>query len=60
MNEADRRGRRPYGCPLFNGEISDGHFSALGAEVWAGAVGRRLLLLLEQNGKITNNGSLIR
>jgi len=54
INEADRRGRRPYGCPLFNGEISDGHFSALGAEVWASAVGRRLLLLLEQNGKITN------
>ncbi|MFI5459154.1 MAG: hypothetical protein ACHRXM_27310 [Isosphaerales bacterium] len=54
VNEADRRGRRPYGCPLFNDDISDGHFSALGAEVWAGAVGRRLVLLLEQNGKITN------
>jgi hypothetical protein len=47
MNEAQRRGERPYGCPLFNDHIHDGHFSALGAEVWAGAVGRRVRLLLD-------------
>jgi len=49
MNEAGRRGQRPYGCRLFNNDIRDGHFSAIGAEVWAGAVGRRLILLLEQS-----------
>ena len=32
---------------LFNEKIRDGHFSALGAQVWAEAVGRRLALLIE-------------
>ncbi len=46
--EGKRRGRRPRGCPLFNGEIPDGHFSTAGSEVWAASVGRRLVLLLEE------------
>jgi hypothetical protein len=47
--EGERRGRRPQGCPLFNDRIGDGHFSPLGSEVWATAVGRRLVLLLERD-----------
>lgn len=35
--------------PLFNGHIADGHFSPLGSEVWARAVGRRLEALLERS-----------
>jgi lysophospholipase L1-like esterase len=45
--EGERRGERPSGCLLYNEKIGDGHFSALGAQVWAEAVGRRLALLLE-------------
>jgi hypothetical protein len=45
--KAERRGERPSGCLLYNEKLGDGHFSALGAEVWAEAVGRRLALLLE-------------
>ena len=30
----ERIGKRPYGCPLFNGHIGDGHFSALGSKAW--------------------------
>jgi hypothetical protein len=56
INEAQRRGGRPYFCPLYNEDISDGHFSALGAKVWAEAVGRRVALLLEQNGTIAPDG----
>ena len=48
VNEAKREGRALRTCPLFNSAIGDGHFSAAGAEVWAEAVGRRLILLLEQ------------
>jgi hypothetical protein len=44
-----RNGERPYGCPLFNDAISDGHFSPDGSEVWAERVGRRLLLLMEED-----------
>ncbi|MDG3003897.1 SGNH/GDSL hydrolase family protein [Paludisphaera mucosa] len=33
--------------PLFNGKLGDGHFSPLGCQVWADAVGRRLARLLE-------------
>ncbi|MGP0063358.1 MAG: SGNH/GDSL hydrolase family protein [Isosphaeraceae bacterium] len=47
--EGERNGRRPQGCPLFNGVISDGHFSAAGSEVWAASVGRRIMLLLEKD-----------
>ncbi|WP_165065373.1 SGNH/GDSL hydrolase family protein [Paludisphaera rhizosphaerae] len=32
---------------LFNGKLGDGHFSVLGCQIWAGAVGRRLGLLLD-------------
>lgn len=32
---------------LFNGKLADGHFSPLGCQVWADAVGRRLGLLLD-------------
>jgi hypothetical protein len=45
--EGERSGKRPYGCPLFNVHIGDGHFSALGSQSWARTVGRRLELLLE-------------
>ena len=45
--EGERKGKRPQGCPLFNGHISDGHFSPAGSEVWATTVGRRLVLHLE-------------
>jgi hypothetical protein len=48
MIQADLRGIRFYRSPLFNNQFDDGHFSALGAEVWAGAVGRRVRLLLER------------
>ncbi len=47
--EGERKGQRPTGCPLFNVQIGDGHFSAIGSEVWASAVGRRLVLLLEKD-----------
>jgi hypothetical protein len=40
-------GKRPKGCLLFNDAIGDGHFSALGSEVWARRVGERLTRLLE-------------
>ena len=48
----ERVGKRPYGCPLFNVEIRDGHFSALGSKAWAQTVGRRLTLLFEGNPAI--------
>ena len=44
--QAPDRGRaahnRPVNCPLYNGRIADGHFSAAGCQVWAKAVARRL------------------
>ena len=46
--DGERRGQRPPGCPLFNAQIGDGHFSPLGSEVWAASVGRRLVLLFEK------------
>jgi hypothetical protein len=49
--EADRRGLRPYRTPLFNNQFDDGHYSALGSEVWAEAVGRRVRLLVERTKK---------
>jgi lysophospholipase L1-like esterase len=40
---------RPFTSPLYNGHLdNDGHFSALGARVWAESVGRRLSLLLRR------------
>jgi hypothetical protein len=47
--EGERIGKRPYGCPLYNVQIGDGHFSALGSQSWARMVGKRLELLLEKN-----------
>jgi len=43
-----RAGNRPRTSPLFNGVIADGHFSAIGSELWAAEVGQRLVLLLEK------------
>jgi hypothetical protein len=48
LSEGERAGNRPQKSPLFNGVIGDEHFSALGSELWASTVGRRLLLLLEK------------
>jgi hypothetical protein len=48
IHEGERAGRRPQTSPLYNGQIADHHFSALGSECWALAVGRRLAPLLEQ------------
>jgi hypothetical protein len=40
---------RPESSPLYNGHLdNDGHFSALGARVWAESVGRRLSLLIRR------------
>ncbi len=44
---AARGGQVLTGSPRFNGRIGDGHFSPLGAGVWARAVARRLVLLIE-------------
>ena len=52
--EGERVGKRPYGCPLFNVHIGDGHFSALGSRSWARIVGRRLELLLERTQSLDN------
>ncbi len=49
--DAEERGEHPSGCLLYNEKIRDGHFSALGAQVWAEAVGRRLALLIELNNQ---------
>jgi hypothetical protein len=49
VSEGEKKGQRPAGCLLFNEKYRDGHFSALGAEVWADAVGRRIALLLPQD-----------
>lgn len=42
-----RRGSWPLNSPLYNGDLGDHHFSALGARVWAEVVARRLAYLLE-------------
>ncbi len=47
--DAKQRGIADHPSPLFNGQIADGHFSPLGAKVWARTVGRRLSLLFELN-----------
>jgi hypothetical protein len=55
--EGKPRGDRPEGCSLYNEQYFDGHFSALGAEAWAKAVGRRIarLVRLEQTSNKTIN-----
>jgi hypothetical protein len=45
--ESERAGRPLGPNPLFNGRFGDGHFSPLGCEVWADAVGRRVLSLIQ-------------
>jgi hypothetical protein len=45
--EGENAGHRPPTSPLFNGVISDGHFSAIGARVWAETVSERLRLLIK-------------
>jgi len=55
FNEGVRQGRRPYACQLFNTQIGDGHFSPIGSEVWAEAVSRRLVLLLERERLLRPN-----
>jgi hypothetical protein len=52
--EGARRGQRPYSSLLFNDRWNDGHFSARGAQVWASAVGQRLVLLLKRDHVITD------
>lgn len=44
-----RAGRSTTASRLFNGHLADNHFSALGCRVWARAVARRLVLLLEEH-----------
>ena len=55
-NEAARHSHELHGSPLFNGAIGDGHFSAAGSEVWARAVGERLVLLLNRE-PVANDAS---
>ncbi len=50
--EEKRKGGTPKGWVLFNDSMRDDHFSAAGSEVWAQSVGRRLVLLLEDDGII--------
>jgi lysophospholipase L1-like esterase len=50
--EEKRKGGTPKGWVLFNDSMKDDHFSAAGAEVWAQSVGRRMVLLLEDDGII--------
>jgi lysophospholipase L1-like esterase len=45
-----RKGTLRSGSPIFNDVYNDIHLSAAGAEVWAEAVGRRLILLLDREG----------
>lgn len=47
--EGEKHGKRPYGCPLFNDPIGDGHFSPEGSRVWAESVGKRIMLILDRD-----------
>jgi hypothetical protein len=46
--EGARHGQRPNNSLLYNDQYYDGHFSARGSEVWASAVGERLVLVLKR------------
>jgi hypothetical protein len=59
INEAKRRRQTLRYCPLFNGALGDHHFSAMGSEVWADAVGRRLLLLLGREPALENQSAAV-
>jgi hypothetical protein len=48
-----RKGRLPGGILLFNEKYQDGHFSAIGSQVWAEAVGERIGLLFRQAQRTT-------
>jgi hypothetical protein len=51
--EWQKTGEGLGGCILFNDRIGDGNFSALGSQIWAASVGRRLILLLRKNGTLS-------
>jgi len=46
--QAIAEGKPTLPNPLFNGNLADGHFSALGCRLWGDSVGRRLALILER------------
>lgn len=46
VREAKRRGQSVGSSPLFNGRISDGHFSPKGTALWGKIVARRVALLI--------------
>jgi len=50
IDEDLRLGKPPRKDPLFNSQIADAHFSALGSKVWGASVGRRLVLLIQRYG----------
>jgi hypothetical protein len=49
VSKAMRKGVEPRGCHLFLNDLGDDHFSAAGSEVWAASVGKRLILLMDQD-----------
>ncbi len=53
--EGTRRDQRPHSSRLFNEQYNDGHFSARGSEVWASAVGERLVLLLKREHVVADH-----
>jgi hypothetical protein len=59
INEAKRRGEKLDDCPLYNGPVGDSHFSAAGSEVWAAAVGRRLILLLDRESAMGDQSTAV-
>ncbi len=56
VTAGEKIGKRPYGCPLFNDPINDGHFSPVGAEVWAESVGKRIVLMLDRDQAFGRKG----
>ncbi len=56
VDEATALGRRPATSPLFNGHLSDGHFSARGAALWAREVGRRVVRLFKPSMRPGDDG----
>jgi hypothetical protein len=49
VHDRARRGLPIGRSPLYNRRIDDGHFSALGAQVWGRCLARRVALMLEQD-----------
>jgi hypothetical protein len=54
---AEKEGKPPLPCRLYNGNRGDNHFSPLGARLWARIVSRRLLLLLKRRGMLPIGGT---